>query len=56
MFGVILFTGGALFVVAYSLWEVRSVSSITASQAAAVGTAALIVLLVFLLILSRSAH
>jgi hypothetical protein len=56
MFAVILFVGGAIFVVAYSLWEVRSVSSITVAQAAGVGTAALIVLLVFFLILSRSMH
>jgi hypothetical protein len=56
MFAVILFVGGAIFIVAYSLWEVRSVSSLTLRQAAAVATAALIVLLVFLFILLRTAR
>ncbi len=56
MFAVIIFVGGAILVVAYSLWEVRFVSSITFGQAAGVGTAALIVLLALLFILSRSVH
>jgi hypothetical protein len=56
MFAVIIFVGGAIFVVAYSLWEMRSISNITLGQAAGVGTAALIVLLALFFILSRTVH
>jgi hypothetical protein len=56
MFTVILFAGGALFVVAYSLWEARYVSNLTVRQAAGVGTAAVIVLVVVVFFLLRNVH
>jgi hypothetical protein len=56
MFPLIIFVVGAMFVLAYSLWEVRSIWSITIAQAAGVGTAALIVLFLLVFIFWRSAH
>ena len=55
-FSLILFVCGALFVVAYSLWEVRSISSVTVGQLAAVGVAAVIIMVLLLLIAWRRAH
>ena len=53
---LILFVCAALFVVAYSLWEVRSISSVTVGQLLAVAVAAVMVMLLLLLIAWRRAH
>jgi len=54
MFSAILFVCGAMFVIAYALWEARRVSRLTVTEASGIGVAAVIVLLLFLLLVSRS--
>ena len=54
MFSAILFVCGAMFVIAYALWEARRVSRLTVTEASGIGVAAVIVLSVFLLLMSRS--
>ena len=54
MFPVSLFLAAAIFVIAYVMWEVRYVYKLTLSEAAGVGTATLIVILLALLLFSKS--
>ena len=54
MFPVSLFLVAAICVIAYAMWEVRQVYKLTATEAAGVGVATLIVILLCLLLLSRA--
>jgi hypothetical protein len=56
MFSATLFVGGAVLVIAYSLWAARRVSRLSVTEASGIGAAALIVLVVFLLLVFKSLH
>ena len=49
-----IFLGAVLFVIAYVMWETRIVYKLTASEAAGVGAATLIVILLCILFLSKA--
>ena len=54
MFLVSVFLVGAMFVIAYGMWEVRYVYNLTAGQATGVGIAMLIVILLCVLLLFKA--
>jgi hypothetical protein len=54
IFPVVIFLVAALFVFAYVIWETRIVYKLTGSEALGVGGAALIVILLCLLLLSKA--